>query len=100
MTDDGESVYVVAVGGGGGGRNNVHTESDCHYVERAKHVYKKPREVVDDDRLCRVCAGEFTPAQNTSTNTNATRKTLSSLSPADAGLSPLGERNSQGGDSA
>jgi hypothetical protein len=94
-----ESAFVVSRSGNGG-RNHVHTDPECPHVQRAKNVFEKPRSVVDDDRLCRWCSGEFSPASNSTTDTNANRKLLSSTSPEELGLSAIGERDGPGGDQA
>ena len=94
-----EMVYVVA-NGGQSGRSNIHTNPDCHYVLRANTVFEKPRSVIDDDRLCAACSGEYNPGENSPADTTAMRKALSSMAPEDAGLSALGERPGQDGGSA
>jgi len=103
MTNDveEETVYVVSRSGNGG-RNHVHTDPDCQYLQRAKNVFEKPRDVVDIDRLCRVCSGDHSPLENEGPDDdpNATRELLSSTAPEEIGLSPIGERDGLGGDRA
>ncbi|WP_134672614.1 hypothetical protein [Halorussus marinus] len=92
-----ETVFVVSRSGNGG-RNHVHTDPDCQHLQRAKNVFEKPRSVVNVDRLCRVCSGEYSPPKTD--GPNEMRKLLSSTAPEEIGLSAIGERDGMGGGQA
>lgn len=91
-TDGGsEMVDVVSRGGGGSQRNSVHTDPECHRLQFASNSIKKPREDVDDDRICSFCSGEH-EAHQPGHNPNDTRQKLLDMDPEELGLSPMVDR--------
>lgn len=87
-----ETVYFVSRRGGGS-RGHIHTDEDCKKLQRAGDYTDKPREVIDDDKICSVCSGEFEGPNHPDHDPSETRKRLLDTDPEELGLSPLGERN-------
>jgi hypothetical protein len=101
MNSEGEMLFVSSRSGNGG-QNHVHTDPECPFLQRSKTVHEKPSEVVDGDaEYCRACSGEWSPGENSTEGSDpkALRQTLAATAPEDLGLSALGERPEQGGES-
>ena len=69
-----------------GRKPKVHTDRECHILDRVRNVVERDRECVSDFPVCRYCSGEAESPGVPGKDVNATRKRLEKLDPEDLGL--------------
>jgi len=91
VADGGEERVWVRSATDGKSRTHYHTDQDCHALDLANDVVRKPLAVLADDiQECRLCAGSVTRHSGGPSTTVADR--LEAMDPGDLG-SPAGEDN-------